>query len=129
MIVVDCSAIVDSLAVPDGSAELRALLSGEELNAPMLIDFEFVSAARGLRLGGVLSEARALDALTDFEDLRLQRWEQTATLRRRAFELRENLTAFDAAYVALAEALDCGLVTRDERLARSSGHLVATTVI
>ena len=65
---------------------------------------------------------RAEDLLTDFDDLRIERWPAEDALRRRAFQLRDNLTAYDAAYVALAEALDCPLVTRDSRLARSSGH-------
>ena len=53
---------------------------------------------------------------------RFQRWPSADALRRRAFQLRDNVSAYDAAYVALAEALDCTLVTRDGRLARSSGH-------
>ncbi len=86
------------------------------------MDFEIVSALRGLTLGGQLSAARAQDALTDFDDLTIQRWPSGAALRLRVFSLRDNLTAHDAAYVALAEALRCPLVTRDARLARSSGH-------
>jgi predicted nucleic acid-binding protein len=60
--------------------------------------------------------------LTDFEDLPVQRWPFGDGLRRRAFQLRDNVPAYDAAYVALAEALECPLLTRDSRLARSSGH-------
>ena len=122
MIVVDSAAVVDALTAVPGSDALRARLATEELHAPSLVDFEVVSALRGLTLGGHLSVTRAEDLLTDFEDLPVQRWPSAHALRKRAFQLRNNLSAYDAAYVALAEALDCPLVTRDGRLARSSGH-------
>lgn len=122
MIVVDSAAVVDALTAVAGTDGLRAQLATEELHAPSLVDFEVVSALRGLTLGGHLSATRAEDLLTDFDDLPLQRWESADALRRRAFQLRDNISAYDAAYVALAEALDCPLVTRDGRLARSTGH-------
>ncbi len=75
-----------------------------------------------------MSAARALDVLTDFEDLPVHRWAAGDALRRRAFDLRQNLTAYDGAYVALAEALECPLVTRDVRLARAAGHSAQITV-
>ena len=128
MIVVDCSAVVDALTGLDGTDDLRGLLAGEELNAPALLDVEIVAALRGLTLRGDLSAARAFDALTDFDDLAVHRWPSSGALRRRSFQLRANVTAYDAAYVVLAEALDCPLVTRDVRLARSSGHLVRVDV-
>ncbi len=128
MIVVDSAAIVDVLTGVQGCERLRECLTGEELHAPALLDFEFVSALRGLTLSGQLSPARASDALTDYEALPILRWDAGDALRRRAYSLRENLTAYDAAYVALAEALACELVTRDARLARSSGHAVPITV-
>lgn len=122
MIVVDSAAVVDALTAPAGSHQLRAVLASEELHAPSLIDFEVVSALRGLTLGKLISATRALDALHDYDDLSIYRWPAGHALRRRAFALRESLSAYDAAYVALAEALDCPLVTRDARLARSDGH-------
>ena len=122
MIVVDSAALVDALTAVEGSGKLRADLAQDELHAPTLLDFEVVSAVRGLTLGGDLSAERAGDLLTDFDDLRIERWPAEDALRRRAFQLRHNLSAYDAAYVALAEALDCPLVTRDARLARSRGH-------
>ncbi|MDQ3090613.1 MAG: PIN domain-containing protein [Actinomycetota bacterium] len=128
MIVVDCAAVVDALTGVDGTDDLRAFLAREELSAPTLLDFEVVSALRGLTLRGDLSAARAQDALTDFDDLEVQRWPTGDALRRRAFQLRDNVSAYDAAYVALAEALDCPLLTRDIRPARSSGHLVRIEV-
>ena len=122
MIVVDCSALVDVLTGVDGSDELRSRLATSEIHAPSLLDFEVVSALRGLTLAGRLSEARAQDFLTDFEDLPIRRWASADALRRRAFHLRNNVSAYDAAYVALAEALNCPLLTRDVRLTRSIGH-------
>jgi len=122
VIVVDSAALVDALTAVDGTDDLRAYLAVEDLHAPTLVDFEIVSALRGLTLAGDLSEMRAQDLLTDFDDLSIQRWPSADVLRRRAFQLRDNISAYDAAYVALAEALDCPLLTRDARLARSSGH-------
>ncbi len=128
MIVVDSAALVDALTAVESTEELRADLANEELHAPALLDFEIVSALRGLTLGGQLSAARAHDALADFDDLPIRRWPGSAALRLRAFTLRDNLTAYDAAIVALAEALECPLLTRDGRLARSSAHSVAIRV-
>lgn len=128
MIVVDCAAVVDALTAVEGSEGLRGFMAGEELHAPTLLDFEIVSALRSLTLTDRISSARAHDALSDFEDLPIHRWHAGDALRRRAFSLRRNLTAYDAAYLALAEALECQLLTRDVRLARSSGHAVQIAV-
>lgn len=114
--------MVDALAGVAGTDDLRAHLAGEDLHAPSLVDFEVVSALRGLTLRGQLSPTRAEDLLTDFEDLPLQRWPSADALRRRCLPAQGQRVGYDAAYVALAEALDCTLVTRDGRLARSSGH-------
>jgi predicted nucleic acid-binding protein len=122
VIVVDCSAVVDALIGAPRIDDLVEMLSVEDLHAPQLIDYEVVAAVRGLVLGGHLSAGRGEDVLTDFGDLQLERWPAETGLRRRAFRLRDNLSAYDAAYVALAEALDCPLVTRDRRLARTEGH-------
>ena len=77
---------------------------------------------RGLVLGGHLGVHRAEEALTDLEDLPVRRWPSSDGLRRRGLQLRHNLSAYDAASVALAEALECPLITRDARLARTRGH-------
>lgn len=129
MIVVDASAVVDALTGIAGGEALRERLAAEELHAPALLDFEFVSALRGLTLAGHLGSSRAQDALSDYEDLLVNQWPAGDALRRRAFTLRHNLSAYDAAYVALAEALQCPLVTRDARLAGSSGHAVEVEVL
>lgn len=128
MIVIDSAAVVDALTTAPDTDQLRARMRDDELHAPMLLDFEVVSALRGLTLGGELGAARADDALTDYADLPMQRWEAADALRRRAFGLRHNVSAYDAAYLALAEALECPLLTRDTRLARSSGHAVQIEV-
>jgi predicted nucleic acid-binding protein len=122
VIVVDCAAVVDALTAVGETDALRAFMAQEELNAPVLLDFEVISALRGLTLRGHLSAPRAKDALLDFDDLAIRRWPSSHGLRCRAFELRETVSSYDAAYVALAEALDCPLVTRGARLARSTGH-------
>lgn len=129
MIVVDASAVVDALTAAPDSADLLATLSASELHAPELVDFEVVSALRGLTLGGHLSVPRAQDALADFAELPVHRWPSNAAFRRRTFDLKDNLGAYDAAYVVLAEALECPLITRDRRLARSGGHDAAVQVL
>lgn len=126
MIVVDCSVVVDALGVADDTDDLRSRLAGEELHTPALIDFEVVSVLRGLIRAHRVSPTRAEDLLTDFDDLPLRRWPLADPLRRRALSLRENFSAYDASYVALAEAIGCTLLTRDARLARSPG--AATTI-
>ncbi len=128
MIVVDSAAVVDALTAVEGTDELCAHLAAEDLHAPTLLDFEIVSALRGMSLGGQLSVARAEDALTDFDDLPIQRWASADALRRRVFQLRSNLSSSDAAYIALAEALDCPLLTRDARLAMSGAHAARVEV-
>lgn len=128
MIVVDAAAVIDALTAVAGTDGLRSRLAAEELHAPSLLDYEIVSALRGLTLGGHLSAARAQDLLVDFDDLPIRRWPSAEPLCRRAFQLRDTVSAYDAAYIALAEALRCPLLTRDARLARSSGHSVRIEV-
>jgi predicted nucleic acid-binding protein len=128
VIVVDAAAVVDALTGVEGSADMRALLRDEELHAPALLDYEVVSALRGLTRGGRLSAARARDVLTDLEDLPVRRWSPHDALRRRAFELRDVVPSYDAAYVVLAEALECALLTRDARLSRAVSGLVPVLV-
>lgn len=128
MIVVDCAAVVDALTMVDGGDAVRRELAHGDLHAPSLLDFEVVSALRGLALGARISVARAHDTLTDFDALPIQRWPSAPTLWQRVFSLRENLSAYDAAYVALAEALQCPLLTRDARLAHAGAHSVEVRV-
>ncbi|HEY3263155.1 MAG TPA: type II toxin-antitoxin system VapC family toxin [Pseudonocardiaceae bacterium] len=129
MIVVDAAAMVDALTMAPAAEAVHARMAAEDLHSPHLIDFEVVSGLRGLVLGRSLSAARAQDALIDFDDLPLTRWPAAGALRRRAFALRHNLSAYDAAYVALAEALGCPLLTRDARIARATGHTALVEVL
>jgi len=129
VIVVDRSAVVDALIGASEIDQLIETLSGEDVHAPQLLDYEIVAAVRGLVLGGHLSVGRGEDVLTDFADLPVERWPADPALRVRAFQLRDNLSAYDGAYIALAEALDCPLVTRDRRQARTTGHAAQVVVL
>jgi predicted nucleic acid-binding protein len=102
------------------TATLRERLRGQDLAAPELIDLEVVSVLRRQLAVGKLDTRRALLALDDPLDLPVQRAPHRA-LPRRCWELRYNLSVYDAAYVALAEALDTLLVTADARLANAVG--------
>ncbi len=83
---------------------------------------------RGLVLRERLSPHRALDAINDFAELPLRRWESGHAIRCRAFMLRDKLSAYDAAYVAMAEALDCPPTTRAARLGRAFRHAALVEV-
>lgn len=91
-------------------------------HAPHLLDIELVSALRGRHLGGHLTAPRIQDALLDFADLSFSTWPAGPAMRSRIFAVGGNLTAYDAAYVVLAEALDLPLITRDRQLAATAGH-------
>jgi predicted nucleic acid-binding protein len=91
-------------------------------------DHEIVSALRRLTQRRRLSAAAAEDALGDVDDLPLRRWPSAAASRRRACALRDSLTSYDTAVVILPEGLGCPLLTRDARIARSTGH-AATVVV
>lgn len=118
MIVVDASAVVDVLAEKDGDSKLRARLrDAGSLHAPHLLDTEVQHALRGLVAGRKITPGRAQDALADLDDLQLHRY-PAFPLSDRVWDLRSNLSSYDATYVALAEHLGCPLVTCDRKLAR-----------
>ncbi len=121
MIVVDASVLAIALADdgPDGD-RARARLRGERLAAPELIDLEVVSVWRRQRRTGKLDGRRAAQALADLAALPLQRAPHRPLLAR-CWELCDNLTSYDAAYVALAEGLEASLLTGDGRLSRAAG--------
>ena len=121
MVVVDAGVLLVAL-VDDGDdgASVRTRLRGERLAAPELIDLEVTSALRGLTRSGQVLPRRADLALDDLESIPLRRASHRRLVRR-CWELRDNLTPYDASYVALAEALDTTLLTGDRRLARASG--------
>ncbi len=122
MIVVDASCVVEVL-LRTGRAEsiVSRWQSDGSLHAPEVIDLEILQVMRRLTASREISEDRAALALGMLDRLRLRRWSH-GPLRARIWMLRKNLTAYDAAYVALAERLACPLLTRDGRLARSAGH-------
>jgi predicted nucleic acid-binding protein len=121
MIVVDASVVVTSLADDsDDGDRVRGRLRGERLVAPHLIDLEVVSAWRRLAAAGQLDDRRVALAMTDLNALRIERAPHQPLVRR-CWELRENLTVYDASYVALAEAIDAVLLTGDRRLAEAPG--------
>jgi predicted nucleic acid-binding protein len=129
MIVVDSSVITTALADDgDDGARSRSRLAGERLVAPELLDLEVASALRKLVAARSLSARRARLALDDLLDLRCQRAPHRPLLGR-LWELRGNLTVYDAAYVALAEHLEVVLVTADRRLARAPRVRCAVEVL
>jgi predicted nucleic acid-binding protein len=122
--VLDASASVDLLLnlQPQAPAiAARVDRPGESLHAPHLIDVEIFQAIRHRVQRGVLSPGRGRLALQDLRDLRLTRY-PVLPLVERMWAMRENVSGFDATYVALAEVLDAPLVTTDRRLARARGH-------
>lgn len=123
MIVVDASVMVEVLLRVPGAERLEARLTrlGERLCAPALLDVEVAQALRRYAGRGELTPARGADAIQLLVDFPLVRYPH-APLLPRIWELRANLTAYDAAYVALAEALRAPLLTADARLAASPGH-------
>ena len=131
MIVVDASVIVDALIAPESEnlSRVRDVLSSDALVAPGLLDYEVVSVLKRVSQSGRLSPAAAALALEDFDDLPIARWNFFAGFRRRALELSQSISAYDAAYVVLAEALEAPLVTRDRKLAKAAGALVTVQVI
>ena len=121
MIVVDASVLATALGDdgPDGD-RARARLRGERLSAPELLDLEVASVLRRQVQGGEVDIRRAALALADLAALPLRRAPHRPLLAR-CWELRDNLTVYDASYVALAEALDVTLLTGGRRLARAPG--------
>lgn len=125
MVVVDASLAVQ--AVLDDQAA-RETLRTEELHAPSVIDVEVVSALRRLVLQGHIDMPAAAASLLVWRYIAVFRHHSFADIER-MWELRDNVIASDAAYVSLAESLDCALVTADRRLAGAPGVRCPVTVI
>jgi predicted nucleic acid-binding protein len=123
LIVVDASAVLELLLRTEKGVRVqeRMLDSGESLHAPHLIDIEVSQTLRRLVILKEITAARGKQALEDHVALHIKRAEHKDLLER-VWSLRDSITAYDAAYVVLAEILDCPLITCDAKLARSHGH-------
>lgn len=124
MIVLDASVVVELLLNTSRAEALAARIAEDSLHAPELLDVEVLQVLRRYRLRERLSAVRSEEAVADFLSLRIER-HRLLPYCERIWRLHRNLTAYDAAYVALAEALDAPLLTCDGRLARSAGHSAA----
>ena len=123
MIVVDASTLLEVLLRTSAAAAVwdRLFSTEQTLHAPHLIDIEVTQVLRRYAAGGRVEPGRCRDALDDLVDFPLDRYPHDLLLRR-VWELRHNITAYDAVYVALAEALNAPLLARDRRIAAAAGH-------
>ena len=129
MTVLDTSGVVDYLLGDGAAQDVRELLAaGGPAAAPDLLVFEVLAVLRRATARGAIGAERAGAAVEDLGDLAIELFPSLA-LRRRAFELRENLTAADALFAALAELLGEPLVTKDAGLARAVREHTAVEVI
>ena len=125
MIVVDASAAIAALL---GTGPARTALSMEQIHAPHVIDAEVASGLRRRVLASQLNANDGWRALDTWRRLGMTRYPVFSVLDR-VWSLRNSLSAYDATYVALAESLDCALVTADKRLARAPGTRCPVTVV
>mgnify|MGYP000651520740 CR=1 FL=1 len=130
MIVLDASAALELLLRTEAAEAVEARLFGrnESLHAPHLLDIEVAQVLRRYAISGVATPERCRAALDDLADLPLTRYPHDVLLPR-VWELRGNLTAYDAVYVALAEALDAPLLTRDRRLSNAPGNRARVNLV
>jgi predicted nucleic acid-binding protein len=129
VIVVDASAVLELLLQTGAADDVeRRLFSGETLHAPHLLDLEVAQVLRRYERVGDLDSRRAGEALEDFAALRIERYPHHLFLQR-VWSLRANATAYDACYLALAEALEAPLLTSDARLAGVPGHGARVEVV
>lgn len=114
--------LANYLADDSTSGELarRAVAEAGDVAVPDLADIETVAVLRKRWMAGAITDNRFSAAVDILAQLPLRRFPAVPLLRR-AYELRSTVTAYDAVYIALAEALDCGLLTADARLARAPG--------
>lgn len=123
MIVVDASAVIELLMNTSAGEDVadRLLDPAETIAAPHLLDVEVLQVLRRYSRSGDLDSERGQQAIDDLGDLPILRYPHEPLLPR-VWELRHNLTAYDAVYIALAEALGATLITRDDRLAGAPRH-------
>lgn len=129
MIVADASALLELLlgSTRGRAVEAHLLDSDEGVQAPALVDAEVAQALRRMVAAGTLQEPHGRARLEILGDMPLHRHLLTPLLPR-IWQLRDKLTAYDAAYVALAEALECPLLTFDRRIADAPGHTAEVVV-
>jgi predicted nucleic acid-binding protein len=130
LIVVDASALLEVLFRTRLGVAIEGRLfdAAESLHAPHLLDVELAQVIRRFAIGREIDAARAQAALQDFIDLPIWRHEHLSLLPR-VWSLRDNLSAYDAVYVALAEALDAILLTHDRRLAAAARRHVPVALM
>jgi predicted nucleic acid-binding protein len=130
VIVVDASALLEFLLqTPLGTrVEARLFRDGDEFHSPHLVDVEVTQGLRRLVRSGEVSSERAAEAIADLTDLDLHRHAHVDLLGH-AWKRRENVTAYGAMYIALAEALDATVVTCDAPLATAPGYRARIEVI
>jgi predicted nucleic acid-binding protein len=132
VLVVDASALTDLLLDRSNAPRIASALAEHhhDLHAPELLDVEVVSALRRSVAGGHATPARAEAAIVDLSQLAIERYGHTVLVPR-IWQLRDAFSAYDAAYVALAEALGetCGLLTADRRLARGIAGSLSVQVV
>ena len=119
----DASAILEVLLQTPAARRVSRVLfaASQTLHAPHLVDLEIAQVLRRYVRSAIISADRGTEALSDFLDLPLTRYPHFVLLPR-VWQMRHNLTAYDAAYLALAEALDAPLITRDRALARTGSR-------
>jgi predicted nucleic acid-binding protein len=130
VIVIDASALLEFLLQTSLGARVEARLfrENDELHAPHLVDVEITQGLRRLVRSGEVSASRAVEAIADLTDLDLHRHPHLDLLSR-VWKLRDNISAYDAMYVALAEALEGTMVTCDGPLSTAPGHRARIEVI
>jgi predicted nucleic acid-binding protein len=120
--VVDCSLVIEALSAREADDLLRQRLSApRSLHAPHHLDVEVASTVRGLAAGRKITDLRGEQMLADYSRLRITR-HPVWPYHPRMWELRHTLGAYDAAYIALAEAMGCALLTGDLKLKNAAGH-------
>jgi predicted nucleic acid-binding protein len=122
VIVVDASVLANAVGDDGGDGERarQELRSAGDVAAPDLVDVETTAVLRKRWQAKTITTLRFAEAIDDLEDLTIDRYPPLRFMRR-AYELRDNLTAYAAAYVALAETLGCELLTADQRLSKAPG--------